>query len=123
MDPIGFAFEHFDGVGAYRDQDGADPVESSGELATGEKFTDHRQLNQVLATAKRPDFLRCISEKLLTYSLGRGLEYYDKPAVERIVGSMEKDGFKFSALVHAVVQSAPFQRRRGEGNPEQGAAN
>ena len=75
------------------------------------------------ATAKRPDFLRCISEKLLTYSLGRGLEYYDKPAVERIVGSMEKDGFKFSALVHAVVQSAPFQRRRGEGNPEQGAAN
>jgi len=123
MDPIGFAFEHFDGVGAYRDQDGADPVESSGELATGEKFTDHRQLNQVLATAKRPDFLRCISEKMLTYSLGRGLEYYDKPAVERIVSSMEKDGYKFSALVRAVVQSAPFQRRRGEGNPEQAASN
>ena len=123
MDPIGFAFEHFDGVGAYRDKDGIDPVEPAGELATGEKFTDHRQLNQVLATAKRPDFLRCISEKLLTYSLGRGLEYYDKPAVERIVKSMEQDGFKFSALVDAVIRSAPFQRRRGEGSPEQIVAN
>ncbi len=117
MDPIGFAFEHFDGVGIYRDKDGKDPVEPAGELASGEKFTDHRQLNQILATAKRPDFLRCLAEKMLTYALGRGLEYYDKPAVERILKSMEGNQLKFSALLSGVIHSAPFQQRRGEGNP------
>lgn len=124
MDPIGFAFEHFDGVGTYRDKDGTDPVEPSGELASGEKIADHRQLNQVLATSRRPDFLRCLAEKMLTYSLGRGLEYYDKPTVEGIVKSMERGEFKFSALLSGVVHSVPFQQRRGEGDPtELSAAN
>jgi mono/diheme cytochrome c family protein len=122
MDPIGFAFEHFDGVGTYRDKDGTEPVEPQGELASGEKFTDHRQLNQVLATAKRADFLRCLAEKMLTYALGRGLEYYDKPAVARIVESMKRGDYKFNALLEAVIHSAPFQQRRGEGDPAQVAA-
>ena len=123
MDPIGFAFEHFDGIGTYRDKDGTDPVEPAGELASGEKFADHRQLNQILGTAKRADFLRCLAEKLLTYALGRGLEYYDRPAVERIVKAMEQGSYKSGALLEAVVHSVPFQQRRGEGNPAQVVAN
>jgi len=123
MDPIGFAFEHFDGIGAYRDQDGGEAVETAGELTTGESFKDHRELNQVLATAKRADFLRCLTEKMLTYALGRGLEYYDKPAVQKIVRQLNTGEGKFSALILGVTHSTPFQVRRGEGDPNQVVAN
>ncbi len=119
MDPIGFAFEHFDAVGTFRDRDGADPVEPSGELPTGEKFTDHRDLNRLFVTTHRADFLRCLAEKMLTYATGRGLEYYDKPTVAAIIKSMESRGNRFSSLIEAVVKSAPFQQRRGEGDPMQ----
>ncbi len=119
MDPIGFAFEHFDGAGAWREKDGTDPVEPSGVLPSGEKFTDHRELNRIFATSKRGDFLRCLAEKTLTYALGRGLEYYDRPAVEKILSGMEKEGFRFSSLIRGVVHSVPFQLRRGEGDPTQ----
>ncbi len=90
MDPIGFALEHFDGIGAFREKDGGDPVEPSGVLSSGEKITDHHDLNRILATAKNPDFLRCLSEKVLTYALGRGLEYYDKPAVDQMTRELAK---------------------------------
>lgn len=117
MDPIGFAMEHFDGIGAWREKDGTDPVEASGVLPGGEKITDHRDLNQIIATTKSPDFLRCLAEKMLTYALGRGLEYYDRPAVERITTELGKGGNRFSLLIHGVVHSVPFQFRRGEGDP------
>lgn len=120
MDPLGFAFEHFDGIGAWRDTDGPDPVEPSGTLNTGESFADHRELNTLLASARRPDFLRCLTEKMLTYALGRGIEYYDRPAVQRIVRSLESGQGRFSDLILGVVNSAPFQLRRGEGNPGEG---
>jgi len=117
MDPIGFAFEHFDAIGAWRETDGGEPVEPAGKLNTGEAFADHRELNAVLASARRADFLRCLAEKMLTYALGRGLEYYDRPAVQRIVKDLEAGDGRFSTLVLSVVQSAPFQLRRGEGDP------
>ncbi len=116
MDAIGFGFEHFDGIGRYREKDGRNLVEPAGELAAGQKFADHRELNGLLANARRADFLRCLAEKMLTYSLGRGLEYYDKPTVQRIVQQLEGQQLKFSALVMGVVESAPFQKRRGEGD-------
>lgn len=122
MDPIGFAFEHFDGIGAWREKDGTDPVEPAGELTTGEKFSDHRDLNRILSTARKDDFLRCLSEKMLTYALGRGLEYYDRPAVQKIVRGLESGDGRFSTLVLGVVHSAPFQLRRGEGDPTRIAA-
>ncbi|MEN9733177.1 MAG: hypothetical protein RLZ45_1172 [Verrucomicrobiota bacterium] len=116
MDPIGFAFEHFDGIGGYRDRDGDQPLETAGELNSGERFQDHRELNRIFATAKKDDFLRCLSEKMLTYALGRGLEYYDRPAVRRIVERLEQGDGRFSDLVLGVVESVPFQQRRGEGD-------
>jgi hypothetical protein len=122
MDPIGFALEHFDGIGGYREKDGDEAVETAGELSSGEAFQDHRELNQVLASAKRDDFLRCLTEKMLTYALGRGLEYYDKPAVQKIVGQLKSGDGRFSTLVLGVVESAPFQMRRGEGDPNEVAA-
>jgi len=123
MDAIGFGFEHFDGIGGFREKDGKDPVESSGELSAQQTFKDHRDLNALLIEARRADFLRCLTEKMLTYALGRGLEYYDKPAVQGIMRQLEQKELKFSALVKGVVDSVPFQKRRGEGDLAQQAGN
>ena len=108
MDPIGFAFEHFDGIGAWRERDGTEPVETAGTLNTGEAFLGHRELNEILSTRRRGDFLRCLSEKVLTYALGRGLEYYDRPAVQKIVRDLESGDGRFSTLVFGVVSDAKF---------------
>jgi hypothetical protein len=114
MDPIGFGFENFDGVGAWREQDGGFPVDPAGQLASGEKFQGPDDLKRLLLTARREDYLRCLAHKLLTYALGRGLEYYDQCAVDGIVTRLKRGDFRFSALVLGVVDSAPFQMRRGE---------
>ena len=117
MDPLGFAFEHFDAVGHFREKDGDAPVETRGALVSGERFADHEELSRVLSDARQAEFLRCLSEKVLTYALGRGLEYYDRPAVAAIETRLRKRGLRFSALVQAVVESVPFQYRRGDGDP------
>ena len=116
MDPIGFGLEHFDGIGAWRDKDVGAAIDSAGELASGEKFHGPGELREILLSKKRPEFLRCVTEKMLTYALGRGLEYYDRPAIDKIVRSVDSSGAKFSQVVIEVVKSAPFQLRRGEGD-------
>lgn len=115
MDPIGFGFENFDGIGAWREKDGTFPVEAGGELVSGEKFSNASDLKKLLMTAKRADFVRCVSEKMLTFALGRGLEYFDKCSVDAVTESLAKGGHKFSSLVMGVVKSPAFQMRRGEG--------
>jgi hypothetical protein len=115
MDPIGFGLEQFDGIGARREQDEGAPIDPTGQLVSGEKFQGPAELRTILLTKKKPDFLRCISEKTLTYALGRGLEFYDRTAIEKIADSLDKDP-KFSNLVLEVVNSVPFQMRRGEGD-------
>ncbi len=117
MDAIGFAFEHFDAIGRFRNDDGGFPVETQGVLPSGEKFQDQVELTQLFAGTRSDDFTRCLSEKLLTYALGRGLEYYDRPTVALIQKRLAASGFRFTALVEAVVESVPFQMRRGEGDP------
>ena len=116
MDPIGFGLESFDGIGTWRERDGTAPVDSAGELVSGEKFKGPAELREILLTKKRQDFLRCLTDKMLTYALGRGTEYYDRPTIDKIVQSLDKDGAKFSALITQVVNSVPFQMRRGEGD-------
>jgi uncharacterized protein DUF1592/uncharacterized protein DUF1588/uncharacterized protein DUF1585/uncharacterized protein DUF1595 len=114
MDPLGFGLENFDAVGKWRDKDGNDPVDPSGKLATGESFAGAVELENILATQRRDQFLDCIAEKMLTYALGRGIEPYDQPAVDQIIAGMKKDDLKFSSLIMEVVNSLPFQMRRGE---------
>ncbi|HMF12840.1 MAG TPA: DUF1592 domain-containing protein, partial [Gemmataceae bacterium] len=113
LDPLGFGFENFDGIGSWRDKDGRFEIDSSGVLPDGKQFKGPAELRTILI-GRAPEFRHCLSEKMLTYSLGRGLEYYDKCAVDEIAASTAKEQDRFSALVLAVVQSEPFQNRRGK---------
>ncbi|HSH93519.1 MAG TPA: DUF1592 domain-containing protein, partial [Roseimicrobium sp.] len=115
MDPIGFGLENFDGVGARREKDGGAPIDPAGNLVSGEEFKSSQELADILASKKRAEFIHCISEKMLTYALGRGMEFYDKCAVEQVGKNLMARDYKFSTLIIAVVQSTPFQMRRGEG--------
>jgi len=88
------------------------PIAPAGQLITGERFSDIRELKRIITHQKRLDYYRCITEKLLTYALGRGLEYGDVEAVDQIVARLENDGGRFSTLLNGVIDSAPFQRQR-----------
>jgi mono/diheme cytochrome c family protein len=116
MDPIGLALENFNALGKFRDKEGSKPIDTAGQLVTGEKFTNTVELAKILVTSRRKDFLRCATEKLLTYATGRGVEYYDAPTIEKIVEQMEHGGLKTRSLIYGVVESAPFQMRRGDGD-------
>jgi hypothetical protein len=112
MDPLGFALENFNALGAYREKERGQPIDPSGKLITGEEFKDIRELRKILTKARYMDFYRCLTEKLLTYALGRGMEYYDVGAMDGIVERLAADEGKFSTLLMGVVESAPFQMRR-----------
>jgi len=114
MDPIGFGFENFDAIGRHRTRDGQETIDPSGKLATGETFDGPGELARILAGPKKDLFVRNLVEKMLTYGLGRGLEYYDKCAVKKIVREMEAADYRFSTLILGVVESVPFQQQRGE---------
>jgi mono/diheme cytochrome c family protein len=113
MDPLGFGFENYDAVGAWRTQDGKFPIDPSGTLPDGRSFKGPKELKAILKS-KEKEFRRCFAEKMLTYGLGRGLEYFDKAAVEQITRNLAKDRNRFSALVIEIVKSDPFQKRRGK---------
>jgi hypothetical protein len=115
MDPIGLALENYNAIGQWRDRDLGKPIETAGQLITGEKFADARELGQVIAQKRRADFYRCISEKMLTYAIGRGMEYYDANTIDRLVDALEHDGGKMRTLIQGIVTSAPFEKRRGDG--------
>ncbi len=117
MDPIGFAFENFDAIGKYRSKDGDSPIDPTGELPGGQKFQGPQELKEILL-GKKELFSRCLAEKMLTYASGRGMEYYDKRALDQIVAALPKNDFRLSALVVEVTKSDPFRLRRGkESNP------
>jgi hypothetical protein len=116
MDAIGFALENYDGIGGFRALDAGVAIDASGELGPADKFKGPVELANLLARQKREDFLRCLTEKLLTYALGRGLEYYDRPATKEIANGLARRRHTFSGLVLEVVNSVPFQKRRGEGD-------
>ncbi len=122
MDPIGFAFENFDGTGAWRLQDGKNTIDSTGQLVSGESFTNAVELRSILSATKSDQFVRCLSEKLLTYSLGRGLEIYDKCAIDEISKNVAGKNYKFREFIIEVVKSVPFQMRRGEQHLTQAAS-
>jgi hypothetical protein len=113
IDPLGFAFENYDAVGMYRKKEGNKDIDASGTLPDGRKINGMGDLKKALL-ADKEKFARHVVEKMLTYALGRGVEYYDKRAIDRIVTEVAKDDFKLSRMVIAIVQSDPFRLRRGK---------
>ncbi|HEY7311007.1 MAG TPA: DUF1592 domain-containing protein [Gemmataceae bacterium] len=114
MDPLGFGFENFDAVGAWRTKEGKHAIDPSGTLPGGQSFKGPAELRTILK-ARQDAFARCLTEKLLTYALGRGVERSDRCVLDDIVKSAGKDNYKFSRLVIDIVKSDPFQKRRGKG--------
>ena len=90
MDPIGFSMENFDGIGAWRERDGPFTIDASGQLQAGQRFSGANELRELLAVEKRAQFARCLAEKMLTYALGRGLEYYDRCALDEYLTSVRE---------------------------------
>lgn len=110
MDEIGFGLENFDPIGRWRTKDGNFDVDSSGKLPGGETFNGPAEMISILRTRKA-QFGRCLTEKLMIFALGRGIEYYDKCAIDKVMADMERDD-RFSTLISGIVRSAPFQMRR-----------
>jgi hypothetical protein len=110
MDPIGLALENFDAVGAWRTREAAGPIDVSGELADGTKVNGVVDLRNSIVS--RPQmFAGTVTEKLLIYALGRGLDYHDMPAVRGIVREAAQNNYKMSSLILGVIRSTPFQMR------------
>ncbi|MFM8549416.1 MAG: DUF1588 domain-containing protein, partial [Verrucomicrobiota bacterium] len=119
MDAIGFAFEQFDAVGQLRSKDEGQPIDPSGKLPDGRSFAGAAELKKLLK-ADKEKIVRNLASKLLTFGLGRGLDYYDGPAVDKITSATLAQDGRFSALVLGVVMSDPFRLRRGTSQVESG---
>jgi hypothetical protein len=112
IDPLGFALENFSGVGEWRDTDAGGPVDASGSMAGGRTFNGPEEFRDALMAYYRDAFLTHLTEKLLTYALGRGVEFHDMPAVRQILREAAPREYRWSALVVGIVKSTPFQMRR-----------
>jgi hypothetical protein len=113
MDVLGFGLENYDAIGKWRTMDGKFPVDISGTFPNGKSFSTPAEM-KVLLKEELPDFARCIIEKMLTYSLGRGLEKYDRKTIDDVGRKLLASGYQFQTLISEIVQSLPFQSRRGE---------
>jgi hypothetical protein len=112
MDPMGLALENFNAMGIWRDKEKEQPIDGSGQLVTGESFDNVKALKKILATTRRQDFYRCVTQKTMIYALGRGLEFQDEYIVDKIVEELDSHDGKTRTLIDAIVQSVPFQRMR-----------
>lgn len=110
MDPLGFGLENFDAVGRWRDAIGGTPIDASGEMTSGEKFAGPFEMKQILLKQK-DDFTRNLTEKLLAYALGRGLEPFDTGSVRNIVSAVKASNYRTSVLLREIIRSFPFQNR------------
>jgi mono/diheme cytochrome c family protein len=112
LDPPGFGLENYDAIGAWREKDGDQPIDASSEMTNGDKFDGPVGLKDLLK-GRKDQFARALTEKLLTYALGRGLEEFDDCTVERITKAASEDGDRLSRIVLEIVKSTPFLRRKG----------
>jgi hypothetical protein len=111
MDPLGFALENFDAIGQWRTRDAGATIDASAQLPDGAGFEGPNGLRAVLLD--RPEhFVETVAEKLLAYSLGRGLEFYDRPVVRRIARDAAASEYRWSAIIGGIVRSTPFQMRK-----------
>lgn len=114
LDPIGFALENYDAIGRWRDKDHGQAIDASGALIRGQEFKDWNDLRRLISTELSDQFVRNLAENVLTFALGRGLTYYDRPAVNEIVQRTKKAGLGFQDMIIAACESVPFQRMRVE---------
>ncbi len=106
------ALENFDALGRWREREQGGLVDSTGQLITGESFSNIQELKRILVEEHSRDFFRCLSEKMLTYALGRGLDYHDVETVDTIVDRIERENGRTGALLSGIVESPQFQRRQ-----------
>ena len=114
MDPLGFGLENYDAIGRWRDLEGKFPVDASGTLPDGRTFSTPGEMRLLLAS-HLPQFSRTLTEKMMTYALGRGLQPFDRRAVDAVQRAVAADGYRFQTMVREVIHSVPFRARRGEG--------
>ena len=111
MDPLGFALENFDAVGRWRNRDGLEEINATGKLPDGTQFNGVGDLKRLLSSERKEQFVRCLAEKLLIYSLGRGTEFYDKCAIDQIMAYTRSNDYKFAYLIAGIIASDPFQKQ------------
>jgi hypothetical protein len=114
MDPLGFALENYNGIGQWRSKDGGAEIDASGKLPDGTEFSGPSGLKKALTTVRRDEFASTVVERLLTYALGRGVEYYDQPVVRAIVRETGPGEYRMRDVITSIVLSTPFQMRRSE---------
>ena len=111
MDPVGFALENYDAVGRWRETENGELLQTAGAFTDGSQFAGVDGLEQLIL--KRPElFVQTLTEKLMTFALGRGVEYYDMPAVRKIVHQAKPNNYRFSDIVVGIASSVPFQMRK-----------
>jgi Protein of unknown function (DUF1585) len=121
MDVLGFGLENFDAVGKWRTVDGKFPIDVSGTFPNGKSFATPAEMRSLLKQDSA-EFVRCLTDKMLTYALGRGLEKYDRRTIEIMQQKLAASGFKFQTLIHEIANSLPFQSRRGEATKSESPA-
>jgi hypothetical protein len=114
IDPLGFALDNFDGLGAWRTEDGTSPVDPTGNFPNGMKFDGPATFREALLTAYGEQFVGVVTERLLTYALGRGVEYHDMPAIRTIMRNSASSEYRWSSIILEIVKSMPFQVRRAQ---------
>ena len=117
MDPLGLALENFNAIGQWRTTDMGHAIDPAGTLVTGESFADIRELKRILATQHQHDFYHNVSEKLLTYALGRGMDHRDTDTLDALTARLVSSGGRPSELIRGIIESAPFQQRRRSDAP------
>lgn len=118
MDALGFGLENYDAIGRWRAKDGKFPIDVSGTFPNGKSFATPAEMRALLK-GELPDFARCLTGKMLTYALGRGLERYDMRTVNDISRKLEASGYQFQTIIYEITKSLPFQSRRGEARGKQ----
>jgi mono/diheme cytochrome c family protein len=113
MDPLGFALENFDAIGQWRTIDAHAPIDASAVLVDGTKFTGPAELRNVLL-ARREQVVRTVTENLMTYAIGRGIEFYDEPSIRQIVRDAQSHEYRWSSIILGIVKSAPFEMRKSQ---------
>jgi hypothetical protein len=113
MDVLGFGLENYDAIGRWRTVDGKFPIDASGTFPNGKSFDTPAQMRTLLKS-ELPDFARCLTQKMLIYALGRNIERYDRRTVNDIQRKLAASEYRFQTLIYEIVQSLPFQARRGE---------